>query len=263
MLGVPTKFLGAAESKKAAQKFLRFHFKKQCPHMYCENVSFISGGQCFLCGSSACQPSRERPDILGAGLPCQPFSAARQKTGQTKKTKEAEAHPLWTVSMRDFARLLQARLPHMFVVEEVEGFVKAMDVLDGLSPAQALKKIVKPLSYGCTALLLDHRVWTHMSRPRVWIIGVHGDSGGQGAANWIASKISAAMDQLEELNKLKKIELRDVVDIESEAEQQRRSKMERAFFYLLSFEHKSKSYSCVFSMCRNAIDEAVVRKHRR
>ena len=179
-----------------------------------------------------CLPCLERPDILGAGLPCQPLSSARQRNGDTKKTKEAEAHPLWSVSMRDFARLLRARMPHMFIVEEVEGFTKAMDALDGLSPAQALKAMVKVLGYGCTAILLDHRVFTAMARPRVWIIGVHRDSGGQEAADAIVAKIDAAMHQLSALNALNEIKFSDIVDLESDAEKQRRSKLERAFFLL-------------------------------
>ena len=214
--------MNICERKKSAQRFLKFHFKGDCPHMFDENLALTAKtSKCFVC-KRACVINKQRPDILSAGLPCQPFSKARRQNGATPKTGSPETHPLWGTSMVEFCETLKARAPHVFIVEEVLGFAQPCEHLLGLSPAKALAKMVKKLGYGITAVELDHAMFVNMSRPRCWLIGVSAGSGGQEGADWIGRQISLVAQEVEKFKKLKPINVFDVVDINDAAEIERR-----------------------------------------
>ena len=201
VMGFPITVLGLAEPKPAAQKFLQANWSHMCSHMHKKNSALIGtdGGECFTRGARRCRRSGtrlERPDISTSGSPCQPFSPARATNGTTNKTQGAAEHPLYPISMDDFEVYIAMRLPHMLIIEEVEGFLKPLSALMGRSPFSVLKGKVARFEYGIEALTLNHEIFIDVARPRVWIIGVHTDSGGLESARFIVNMILDVVREL-------------------------------------------------------------------
>ena len=65
-------------------------------------------GECVL---------NETPDILTIGLPCQPFSAARDRT-----KCPPQSHELYSVTFTTFMEYIKGRKPKGFICEQVIGF---------------------------------------------------------------------------------------------------------------------------------------------
>ena len=131
--------------------------------------------------------------------------------------------------MVEFCKTLASRSPHIFIIEEVLGFCQPCEHLLGLSPAKALAKMVRKLGYGIAAVELDHALFIDMARPRVWLIGVHADSGGQSAADWIADRVTRATDEIMKFNDLRRIKIFDVVDENDPEEIARRRRGTKVF----------------------------------
>lgn len=92
-----------ADLKPAARKFCLKNYGDIMKHFFCSNKAFMNGsGQCLVHGGLIrnkvqCAADLRVPDVLVAGLPCQPVTQQRFKGGGTEKTGSAHAHPLMRV----------------------------------------------------------------------------------------------------------------------------------------------------------------------
>ena len=235
-MGYPVDVIGIAEQKGSAQRYLRYNYYPRVPHMFADIASLRgTGGHCFVCNRK-CKRSPKRPHLSTGGFPCPPFSAARQRSGSTRRTGGTQGHPQFNLVMNDLVEYLLRVAPFMFWLEEVAGFITALDALGGQSPAAALAERCRAAGYSVRAVLLDHRVWLRNSRLRVFIVGVHQDAGGDAAADEVIQLISSLSDAVSALGPPPGVF--DIVDTRSLAEIRRRR---------TTADHTQQMYMC---MCK-------------
>ena len=174
-------------------------------------------GKCFKHGCDCSVPTT-RPDISSGGFPCVPFSKQRNTKGGTDRTSDASKHPQYFTTLEDLPTYLEIRRPRSFYMENVAMIAKELKSLGGRSALDLLVEKIAPLGYSCKAIILDHKVFVRVNRPRLFLIIVHTDCGGQRAAEWIAFTIAEAMKYR---SKFPPAEFFDIVDVESEDQQLR------------------------------------------
>ena len=240
-LGYDVTVIGCAEKKTSAQRFLRYTYGSDIRHMFTDNAAFMNGqGSCHMCRSATCPVSPRRPHLATAGFPCPPFSRARCRTGGTERTGKTESHPDFVLVMIQFEQYLRARVPYMFWVEEVLGFLSELSALEGRSPCAVLVEQLGRIGYSCEAVKLDHELWIRNTRGRVWLIGCHRDAGGAAGARAARDIVVKAHAKLLEMNGSINPTpgVLDVVDITSHRERQRMGQAAQAihnYNYLLFF----------------------------
>ena len=154
--------LGVAERKPCAQKFLLHNFGAQLSHLFEANSAFVEGqGQCKL-HNTVCRVSPKHPHVTTAGLPCQPFTHIRQKTGKSAKTGTAQEHPDFNCAMQEFEGYLSIRTPGAFWLEEVPEF--ATTLVNGVSCLWSLTKACTNRGYAIRADNFDHKDWVAFPR---------------------------------------------------------------------------------------------------
>ena len=158
-------------------------------HVYKDNACLLSGGHCQR-HQRWCDASPLQPDVSLAGLPCQPFSNLRQKSGSTPATGDVAAHPQSGELREKFLQYLTAKRPRGFVVENVIGITKELD-LGGNTFVKGFAAGASKLGYSVRVMLLSHQTWVTNLRSRAYIVGVGPELGSSQGANWIVSAIQA------------------------------------------------------------------------
>ena len=96
--------------------------------------------------------------------------------------------------MIKFVNYLRSRRPGSFWLEEVWGFCRKLKILDYKSAIEVVAELCEAEGYACEALGINHGTFITISRPRVFLIGVHQREGGRRAARWIARHVAACME---------------------------------------------------------------------
>lgn len=108
-------------------------------------------------------------DVLVAGFPCQPFSLA----GVSKKNSLGRAHGFADQTQGtlffDVARILEAKRPRAFVLENVK-HLKSHD--GGNTMRVIVDTLERDLGYAVSCRVLDGSRWVPQKRERVVIVGV-------------------------------------------------------------------------------------------
>ena len=104
--------------------------------------------------------------VVVAGLPCQPYSPARQKGGKSTATGVAAAHPLFGVAFQDFAKYLEDREAGGFIVEEVEAFGWESNACPGESHLNSFMAMVAGIGFSTAAVRRHASTWCEISRSR-------------------------------------------------------------------------------------------------
>jgi DNA (cytosine-5)-methyltransferase 1 len=112
-------------------------------------------------------------DILVAGFPCQPFSAA----GVSKKNSLGRPHGFLDATQGtlffDVARIIDSKRPKAFMLENVKNLLAH----DRGKTFETIKKVLtNDLGYTVSFQVIDSRHWVPQSRKRIYIVGT--DSGG-------------------------------------------------------------------------------------
>ncbi len=111
-MGIDHLYHTASDIKKLAQRWLLRHSKAL--HVYQDSRDHVAGkGRCLRHGIT-CTPA-QHADLVTGGLPCQPFSDMRVKSGATSNTREPEVHSQYDI-VTIFPDLLEQRKPGGFVV---------------------------------------------------------------------------------------------------------------------------------------------------
>ena len=123
-----TRTLMASDTKEAATNFMIHNFKERgwLEHVVqqaCDMCGNTEEVPCLVCPKDSCthDPSI-RPHLVTVGLPCQPYSSLRWRSGNSDDQKNARSHNKFGC-MQDFLDYLAARKPHGFILEEVKGFL--------------------------------------------------------------------------------------------------------------------------------------------
>lgn len=108
-------------------------------------------------------------DILVAGFPCQPFSAA----GVSKKNSLGRPHGFLDATQGtlffDVARIIHSKRPKAFMLENVKNLLAH----DGGRTFETIQRVLTK-DLGCTVgyKVIDSRHWVPQSRKRIYIVGV-------------------------------------------------------------------------------------------
>lgn len=106
-------------------------------------------------------------DILLAGFPCQPFSLA----GVSKKNSLGQVHgfldPTQGTLFFDIARIIKARRPKAFLLENVKNLVSH----DQGRTLQTILKTLQDLGFSVAYKVLDGRHYVPQHRARIFIVG--------------------------------------------------------------------------------------------
>jgi len=114
-------------------------------------------------------------DVLLAGFPCQPFSIA----GVSKKNALGRAHGFEDETQGtlffDVARIIEAKRPPMFVLENVRNLVSH----DRGRTFEVIRRTLEDeLGYELVWKVMDARPWVPQGRQRILIVGADADRGG-------------------------------------------------------------------------------------
>lgn len=118
-------------------------------------------------------PSIPDHDVLVAGFPCQPFSLA----GVSKKNSLGRAHGFADATQGtlffDVARILEAKRPRAFVLENVKN-LRSHD--GGQTMRVIMATLERDLGYAVALRLIDGSRWVPQKRERVVIVGLRDGS---------------------------------------------------------------------------------------
>ena len=163
-MGMQIDTVATADKKDEALRFMQRNFP-EIKHMFAAAAHLIDGGMCKKCSNTCTLDESESPDLCTAGLPCQPFSSMRWKTGPGQNEKGVKAHTLWKVFM-EFIAYLTERRPKGFVVEEVMKLLDR-DRTSGKRYLDMLMEKASDLGYGCSAIKLSASCWLASPRDRL------------------------------------------------------------------------------------------------
>ena len=114
-MSIPTRVLGYADRKPIARKWLLFQWGGHVDHVFEDVQAYVDGeGFCHR-HQRNCKCGPSRPHVSIGGLPCPPWSRARQETGNTARTGAAENHPAFDTVFRLWADDLDSRQPYSFL----------------------------------------------------------------------------------------------------------------------------------------------------
>ena len=181
-----------SDSKKTSRKWIQYHWCRAAPgtHLFRMNDSAIHGGICDNHGA-ICRPAGS-PDIVVAGLPCQPFSNLRSRKGSSSKTQSAHQHPE-TAAIDEFVTYLRCRSPLCFVIENVLSLGSEI-MQSGETYIRYIARCCADLGYSVRTVNLHLDDWVKSSRPRMWCLGVCKEAGGCEAADWLVQGLEASLD---------------------------------------------------------------------
>ena len=77
-MAIPTRVLGYADRKPIARKWLLYHWSGHVDHIFEDVQAYVDGGAYCYLHQRNCKCSPARPQVSIGGLPCPPWSRARQ-----------------------------------------------------------------------------------------------------------------------------------------------------------------------------------------
>ena len=171
-MGIPVECLAVADKKVCSTDFIRYHHP-EVQHIYGHVASLHAPEppQCWSCAQQQTSCKRREdggppPMVVVAGLPCQPYSPARQKGGKSTATGVATTHPLFGVAFQDFAKYLEDREAGGFIVEEVEAFGWESNASPGESHLNSFMAMMAGIGFSTAVVHLHASVWCEISRSR-------------------------------------------------------------------------------------------------
>ena len=139
---------------------------------YAENFSNDSSHQFASDIRSIHESNVPDHEVLVAGFPCQPFSAA----GVSKKNSLGKPHGFLDETQGtlffDVARIINSKRPKVFMLENVRNLL-AHD--SGRTFETIHNALTDQLGYSVSYKVIDSRHWVPQSRKRIYIIGVDGE----------------------------------------------------------------------------------------
>ena len=159
-----------AEAKNFARRFIRLNFP-QISHVLVDQKLITDGaegttGKCDSCvGPCSFRPDLStQPDLLTAGIPCQPFSGLRWHKGAGANQRDPRSHSKFG-SIDEFLFCLEKRHPRGFILEEVLK-IMAKDPTTGETFLNDIMAKAASLGYGCAALIMNGDNWNDVPRQR-------------------------------------------------------------------------------------------------
>ena len=188
-MAIPTRVLGYADRKPIARKWLLYHWSGHVDHIFEDVQAYVDGGAYCYLHHQNCKCSPSRPHVSIGGLPCPPWSRARQKSGRTARTGAAEHHPAFDTVFRLWGDYLDSRKPHTFWIEEVDTFMN--EPKDGSeAPVIIFMRMCVRRGYATRSLLIDNCIFSDGApRRRCYVLGIGRDCGHSQGADWVMTRI--------------------------------------------------------------------------
>ena len=159
VLGINMTTTVAVDKKPAAKKWLAKH-APWVKHIFSElEDATNASGACCMHGGKSCTLSG-RPDLVTIGLPCQPFTYARDS-----RTCSPKNHSLYPVTFEMFFDYLRDRKPLGFIAEEVLGFGRT-DMDTGSTYLEEFCNKCAGLGFAIRVHQLSASVWLDAERDR-------------------------------------------------------------------------------------------------
>jgi DNA (cytosine-5)-methyltransferase 1 len=108
-------------------------------------------------------------DVLVAGFPCQAFSSSGVSKRNALGRKHGFADTTQGTLFFDVARIIQAKRPKMFLLENVKNL---RDHDKGRTFDVIMRTLTEELGYTVTYRILDGSAWVPQKRRRIFIVGV-------------------------------------------------------------------------------------------
>jgi DNA (cytosine-5)-methyltransferase 1 len=142
---------------------------KHAQFTYAENFSNKSSHQFISDIRSIHESDVPDHEVLVAGFPCQPFSAA----GVSKKNSLGKPHGFLDATQGtlffDVARIIGLKRPKVFMLENVKNLLAH----DGGRTFRVIQNVLtNELGYTVSFKVIDSRYWVPQSRKRIYIIGI-------------------------------------------------------------------------------------------
>ncbi|CAK0870712.1 unnamed protein product [Prorocentrum cordatum] len=183
-MGVPAEPVAGADCKKHAREYGAKYYKHMIGHIFEWNSDLVNGrgrcavrgGECSICGIAVATAS--------GGLPCQPCTRQRQKTGNTQKTQSQEMHPGHDEVFEGFLDFLSEVGPAQWWAEEVMDFEPQL---------HEFAKCCTRAGYAVRAITVDQVDFVLVPRPRLIIAGFSHAAGHKAAADYFVKEMQEAI----------------------------------------------------------------------
>ena len=176
--GLQAEHRCSADPKPASKAFLARNGLMGRHHYDCvSSIGRPRGARvvCSTCPGECAAGPDDRPDMFAGGFPCQPWSLQRQACMRDVPPHE---HPLYRCLTETIAYLRRVR-PRAFLLENVHGFLARREYPTGILTGPAFIQSELRQDYHVAWVELDTVAWVFVARPRVWIFGIHKDTGSQ------------------------------------------------------------------------------------
>ena len=174
--GLQAEHRCSADPKPASKAFLARNGLMGRHHYDCvSSIGRPRGARvvCSTCPGECAAGPDDRPDMFAGGFPCQPWSLQRQACMHDVPPHE---HPLYHCLTDTIAYLRRVR-PRAFLLENVHGFLARREYPAGILTGPEFIQSELGKDYHVNWVELDTVAWVCMARPRVWIFGIHKDTG--------------------------------------------------------------------------------------
>jgi hypothetical protein len=176
VLSLWVRWLSGCDPKVEAQKFCVANFAKECEHFFKSlEATALRSGECFVHGMRNCEAHDDQDlDCFFVGTPCQPWSAARDKSQTGAKTSGPFEHPDWAVTFEGYFRAVDVRRPKGGVCEQTMAFFqrptikwKSQNYLEGhKSPGDLFMAMLRKRGYCVSKEKISAGVWAEVPRDR-------------------------------------------------------------------------------------------------
>ena len=161
------EFVLVVDKGTKAQAFTFHNHEEVLVHMVATVAELVAGdGYCLVC-KRVHELHKDDIDIRIWSPPCQPYSAARFKKGDTAVTGACDSHPGFGVTDSDIPEVPAANPSKLTIVEEVKGFLE-VNPATHTSPCQkSTQSLDNIYGEGATQVVhLDGGLWMQGSRKR-------------------------------------------------------------------------------------------------
>lgn len=166
-LGLHLQIACVSEKKRSAQQYILANHS--VGHLYASVEEHIAGSGRCLVHRDRCT-SRAAVDIVVAGLPCQPFTSAREQNDQatSRRKRPAPDHPDFETTFTLFIEFLRLHKPGAFLVENVMAFTKR-DASAGDTYHERFMRLCAAEGYSCSCMKASASEWLDWPRDRLRI----------------------------------------------------------------------------------------------
>ena len=172
-LRLPIRTTAAADSKVASQTFVARRWGKQLDAFFSDIDNLTNRhGRDILKDGTVTRLGMQPPDLVTAGLPCQPFTEFRNN----KRSCPAHKHDKFALTFDRFIAYIRRVKPRGGIVEEVQDFDRELSATEfgpewiGVIPRswrRHFEKLLRDEGYAVIMVTLDNTIFIDVPRIRL------------------------------------------------------------------------------------------------